>query len=154
LLPERRFDITFSFYFENRNLIMNTVYITHPRYPEHDLPGHPEHAGRIRAIWHRLDETGLAARLNRVEADLASIELLRTVHRPEYLDVLYTIPRYEHTVRLDPDTYACPTSYDIARLAAGGVVRAVEEVAAGNAKNAMAVVRPPGHHAMPGRAMG
>jgi len=133
---------------------MNTAYVTHSRYPEHDLPGHPEHAGRIRAVWRRLDETKLTTRLNRLEADAAPIEMLRAVHRPEYLDLLYTIPHYEHTVRLDADTYACPTSYEIARLSAGGVIRAVQEVASSAASNGMALVRPPGHHAMPGRAMG
>ena len=40
---------------------MTTLYVTHPRYTEHDLPGHPEHAGRIRAVWQRLDESGLSS---------------------------------------------------------------------------------------------
>ena len=34
---------------------MTSVYVTHPRYTEHNLPGHPEHAGRIRAIWKQMD---------------------------------------------------------------------------------------------------
>ena len=32
---------------------MKTIYVTHPRYTEHDQPTHPEHAGRIRAVWQR-----------------------------------------------------------------------------------------------------
>jgi acetoin utilization deacetylase AcuC-like enzyme len=55
---------------------------------------------------------------------------------------------------LDPDTHLSPRSVDAAYLAAGASVVAVEEVLAGRAANAFALVRPPGHHAEPERAMG
>ncbi|HSR10421.1 MAG TPA: histone deacetylase, partial [Thermodesulfobacteriota bacterium] len=55
---------------------------------------------------------------------------------------------------LDPDTYACSRSYDAARLAAGGTLAAVDKVVAGEAPNAFAMIRPPGHHAESNRAMG
>ena len=49
---------------------MTTVYVTHPRYIEHEMPGHPEHPGRIQAIWRELDESGVAARMKRIEPDM------------------------------------------------------------------------------------
>lgn len=133
---------------------MSTIYVTHPRYEEHDSPGHPEHAGRIRAIWRRLDETGLAARMNAVEAEAVDEDLLLTVHTKTYLELLNRLPGYGRTVHLDTDTYANPHSYEIARLAAGGTVRAVDAILSGTADNGLAVVRPPGHHAMPDHGMG
>ena len=60
----------------------------------------------------------------------------------------------ERTVRLDPDTYALPVSLDVARLAAGAVIGAVDAVLSARADNALAIVRPPGHHATAERAMG
>jgi len=58
------------------------------------------------------------------------------------------------TARLDPDTYANPVSFEIALLAAGGAITAVDSVMTGAADNALAVIRPPGHHAIASRGMG
>lgn len=133
---------------------MTTVYVTHPRYPEHDMPGHVERADRIRAVWKRLDEAGLTSRMRSLEATPADLELIGAVHTPTYLEILKHSADYERLVRLDADTYAVPTSFEIARLSAGGTVDAVRAVLSGDASNGLAAVRPPGHHAMPDRAMG
>lgn len=133
---------------------MTTAYVTHPRYPEHHLPGHPEHAGRIRAVWERLDSLGLSSRMLRLEASMVDENLILSVHTAEYLKVLRWVDETQQRVYLDPDTYALATSYAIARLSAGGVVTAADAVLSGQADNGLAAVRPPGHHAMPGRAMG
>ena len=53
-----------------------------------------------------------------------------------------------------PDCGICPESYDIALLAAGGVMAAVDAVMQGEVDNAFCAVRPPGHHAERDRAMG
>ena len=58
------------------------------------------------------------------------------------------------TTFLDADTYAGPDALTIALLSAGGAVGAVGEVLSGRAANGLAAIRPPGHHAMPSRAMG
>lgn len=133
---------------------MPTLYVTHPRYVEHDLPEHPEHAGRIRAVWARLEKDGLLPRLQMLEAKPASKEAILAVHTPEYLELLEEISAQNDTVRLDADTYLTPTSYEIAQLSAGGVIQAVEAVVKGEADNAIAVVRPPGHHAIGEQGMG
>ena len=52
------------------------------------------------------------------------------------------------------DTMVSPESYDVALLAAGGTVKAVDLVMAGKCRNAFAFVRPPGHHAGPNYPMG
>ncbi len=131
-----------------------TTYITHPRYSDHDLPRHPENAGRIRAVWQGLEESGLSARMQRFEAHPVDAEFVRAVHAPEYLESLRAISAAQRTTMLDADTYAGPDALTIALLSAGGVVDAVSAVLSGSADNVLAAVRPPGHHAMPDRAMG
>jgi len=83
-------------------------------------------------------------------ASLAELELC---HQEDY------IADVEHTATLqranfDPDTHTSPATFATATLAAGGVLTAVEAVLAGEAHNAFAIVRPPGHHALANRAMG
>ncbi len=133
---------------------MTTVYTTHPRYTEHDLPQHPEHAGRIRSVWRRLSDSGLLARLLAREAEAISSELILSVHTPEHLALLEKIATLPRTARIDADTYACPSSNEIARLSAGAAVMAVDSVMTGEAANGLVAARPPGHHAEPDRAMG
>jgi len=55
---------------------------------------------------------------------------------------------------MDPDTYVSAGSYEIACLAAGGVVRATDAVVEGEVLRAFAAVRPPGHHATDQHSMG
>jgi acetoin utilization deacetylase AcuC-like enzyme len=133
---------------------MPTIYTTHPRYEDHDYPGHPEHAGRIRAVWERLDEFGLSARMNKVLAQPATDAQILTVHTPEYLELLKQVNVMERTAMLDLNTYAGPGALDIARLAAGGVIDAVDAVCARRADNGLAAVRPPGHHAIADYGLG
>lgn len=133
---------------------MTTVYATHPRYTEHDFPGHPESAERIRAVWRGLDESGLAERLHPLEVQALDANEVLTVHTAEYLKLLWRISAMPDMTHLDPDTYAGPDALTIALLSAGGVVGAVDAVLSGKANNGLAAIRPPGHHAMPDRGMG
>jgi acetoin utilization deacetylase AcuC-like enzyme len=55
---------------------------------------------------------------------------------------------------LDSDTRVSPRSWEAALGAAGAVAGAARAVAAGEARHALALVRPPGHHATSERAMG
>jgi acetoin utilization deacetylase AcuC-like enzyme len=79
-----------------------------------------------------------------VEGRPASREQLERCHSAAYLDRLEAL---EVPTLLDPDTVASSTSYEAALLAAGCALTAVE-------RNGFALVRPPGHHALPERAMG
>jgi acetoin utilization deacetylase AcuC-like enzyme len=82
----------------------------------------------------------------------ASRSLLERVHAAAYLDKLMLLRGARGM--LDPDTYVSPHSIEAAFRAAGGVGGIGEELAKKSAKRAVALVRPPGHHALPGRAMG
>jgi acetoin utilization deacetylase AcuC-like enzyme len=55
---------------------------------------------------------------------------------------------------IDADTFVGPDSVAIAKLAVGGTVALVDKLLDGSATRGVALVRPPGHHARPGQAMG
>jgi acetoin utilization deacetylase AcuC-like enzyme len=133
---------------------VTTAYATHPRYAEHDYPGHPENAQRIRAVWRGLEDSGLAARMRRLEVAPVDPESVLAVHTSEYLEMLKQVSKSTRVGFLDPDTYAGPEALGIALLSAGGVVGVVDAVVSGSADNGLAAVRPPGHHALRDRAMG
>ncbi len=133
---------------------MTTAYLTHESFTTHDFPGHPEHAGRIEAVWARLREQGLSDRLLRIEPSPATDEQILAVHSAAQLNRLNAVSGQDRIVRLDPDTYALPVSPAVARMAAGAAIGAVDAVCGGGADNAIAIVRPPGHHATRDRQMG
>ncbi|MGH9400396.1 MAG: histone deacetylase family protein [Thermoanaerobaculia bacterium] len=116
-------------------------------------PGHPEHEGRIEAIWQRFESDGLAARCERVAARHATRSELLAVHTEGLLAEVHATASGELT-QLDPDTYARGRSEEAALLAAGGLAQLCLRVLAGSLDNGFALVRPPGHHAEAGRAMG
>lgn len=132
---------------------MTTAYLTHADYLSHTKRGHPEHAGRLERIEAVLDERGLKADLLLLDPLKATPEQVALVHRPEYVENLMLACERGGGM-LDPDTYVLPASYEVALLAAGGAMRAVDAVVTGEAHNAFAALRPPGHHATPVRGMG
>jgi acetoin utilization deacetylase AcuC-like enzyme len=132
---------------------MDTAYVYHPIYLEHDQPTHPENARRLKRILSTLEEKEVLSRLQLLEPRPATGEELERLHTPELVE------RVKHVAQrgggnLDPDTYVSPRSFDAALMAAGGLVRATEAVLAGEIANGFALVRPPGHHATATRAMG
>jgi acetoin utilization deacetylase AcuC-like enzyme len=133
---------------------VTTIFATHPRYADHDYPGHPENADRIRAVWRGLDESGLIARMRSLQVEAVDTDWVLTVHSAAYLDLLRRVSATSRTTFLDPDTYAGPDALAIALLSAGGAVGVVDGILSGSADNGLAAIRPPGHHAMPSRAMG
>src|SRR5216683_6565293 len=133
---------------------MTTLLYTHPACLEHD-PGrhHPESAARLRAVLDALADPEFD-RLERREAPEATLEDLLRVHPRRHVEhILSAVPRSGY-VGIDADTIMSPESGRAALRAAGAVVAAVDAVVAGEADNAFCAVRPPGHHAEPGRAMG
>jgi acetoin utilization deacetylase AcuC-like enzyme len=130
-----------------------TLLYTDPRFLEHDTGAHPEQPERLRQITKRLDQTGLAAQCLRPDWQPAARARLELVHEPGHIDrIVATAQRGGG--RLDPDTVVSPASADVAQLAAGAACDAVDRVLRGEEKTALCLVRPPGHHALPERAMG
>ncbi len=132
---------------------MSTACLYSPVFLEHKEQGHPESPERLEAIMAALDETGLQARLTALAPVPATEEQIQAVHTPEHLRRVKALVA-RGGGHFDPDTYANSRSLDAALLAAGAVVRAVDAVVTGEANNAFALVRPPGHHATRDRAMG
>jgi histone deacetylase 6 len=114
---------------------------------------HPEHPGRLAAIWRRLTAEGLAARCHSVPAREATRDELSWVHTEAHIDAIAATSSRPFA-QLDPDTYSCRDSAAAARLAAGGLIDLVREVEQGRLTNGFALLRPPGHHAESDRAMG
>jgi acetoin utilization deacetylase AcuC-like enzyme len=126
---------------------------THPAMLAHEAPpGHPEHAGRLKAVLDALEDLPL----DRREAPLADVDAIERVHPKRYIEALE--PAFaearEARVRLDPDTYLSAGSREAIYRAAGACVAAVDAVLGGEDAMAFCAVRPPGHHAEPISPMG
>jgi acetoin utilization deacetylase AcuC-like enzyme len=133
---------------------VTTLLLHHAAFLEHLTPvGHPERPDRLRALHTALDQSEFAA-LKRVEAPLAEPEAVLLAHPQRYLDAIRKAIPSEGITRIDPDTVASPGSWEAALRAIGGAVAAVDAVAKGEAANAFAAIRPPGHHAEIAKAMG
>lgn len=124
------------------------------RYARHaiDRPS-PENPERIRTLSARVRERyrqGCIIYPGRA----ATVEDIEAVHSRFYLEQLR-----EHELRPEPysydrDTYLMEHSVTTALLAAGGCLELADRIMAGDLEHGFAMIRPPGHHAEPGRGMG
>jgi acetoin utilization deacetylase AcuC-like enzyme len=129
---------------------MKTVY-TLVESPEHSFPDHPERPGRLDVLKPRL----ISFDAEPLEAAPATREEIARVHVPWLVKTLEKVCREEAPGIIDyAPTYVTKSSFNDALLAAGGVIACSRAVLKGEARNAFAIVRPPGHHAEPDRAMG
>lgn len=114
-------------------------------------PFHPEKPGRLWSMVEHFRQVGMAGTAW-AEPEPATPAWLERVHDPSYVRHMSALAGKD--ARLDADTALSPGSIHAAMLAAGAAVEAVEAVVAGEAANAFALVRPPGHHAERDQAMG
>ncbi len=121
----------------------------------HDTgPGHAERPERIRAIATALQESDLIERCRRIEPLPAQKQWVLNNHTEDYFERLQVACQAGEQFIDTPDSIICPASFEIALLATGAVVKAVDAVARGELANAFCVVRPPGHHAERTMSMG
>jgi len=114
--------------------------VSHRAFAEqHPTGGHPERQERLRVLHDAYPDF--------VEARPATLAEIQAVHEPDYVEAVRVVSASGQPTLLDADTICTETTYDAALLAAGAAIQAVE-------LGGFALARPPGHHALPGRAMG
>jgi acetoin utilization deacetylase AcuC-like enzyme len=117
-----------------------TPLISHPDLARlHPTGAHPERPERLAVLHEAFPDFA--------EARPATLEEITACHADDYVEFLRWIAETKRSAFLDPDTICTETSYRAALLAAGAALEAVEH-------GGFALVRPPGHHALPNRAMG
>ena len=128
-----------------------TALVTHEECLQHVTPpGHPEQVARLEYILEALKDINLL----RVSAPMAADDDILRIHPREHINYLQDAVPETGFKSLDGDTHISSGSLTAAYRAAGGVLRAVDLVLSGEAKNAFVAVRPPGHHAETQTAMG
>ena len=128
---------------------MKTAYTFVPS-REHEYPDHPERPGRLKLIERQLNSFGA----QHVEVTPASTEQVARIHLPQMISEIELVCKQRPGIIDHAPTYVTPATYEDALRAAGGVIECARAVLNGDADNAFAIVRPPGHHAEPERAMG
>lgn len=132
-----------------------TGFVYDKRFLKHiTFDGHPECSQRLVAIVTGLVENGLMDKLVQIEPEPANQRWIEAVHHIRYImrfeeACLWGLPDFDHQ-----DNSICRDTYEIALLAAGGVLKAIDAVMEQAVDNAFCAIRPPGHHAELDQAMG
>ena len=132
-----------------------TGFLYDDRYLLHDTgPYHPEAPDRLSVIYTGLEKSGLLAQLVRLEGSVAEMKWIESVHDKAYIERFQSVCQSGKSSFECEDNQLCYQTYDIARLAVGGILEASRLVMEGALDNAFCAVRPPGHHAEINQAMG
>jgi len=132
--------------------MMITGVLIDRRYRDHEMGAwHVESPARIEVLERMLADDPPISYLP-IEPRAATDDELAYVHERGYIDLIRSTAG--QTVPMDGDTVAGPKTWETALLAAGGCLESVDRVMDGTVRNALALVRPPGHHAEASRAMG
>jgi len=134
-----------------------TAVVFTPKYLNHKTGiGHPESPARLRVIMRKLNKNGLfeTRKCSLVEPEPANIEDVELVHEPDYIHLVQRVCASDGGLLDLGDTVVSPESFEVALLAIGGAMKAVDLVMVEKFRNAFALVRPPGHHAGPYYALG
>jgi len=132
---------------------VSTCFVYDQRFLQHNRPGHVERRERLEIIMQVLQERGLLESLCEIPASEVAREHLLKVHHEHYVNTAREISE-RGGGNLDADTYLNDRSYEVALLAAGGLLNLVDAIVDGQTSKGFALVRPPGHHALRARGMG
>lgn len=132
---------------------MTTQIVFSDEFNKHDTPDHPENADRLYVMFDALEQAPFYKKIQFIEPEMIPEKLLYELHSKEMIERIREISERGDSW-IDLDTYVCKNDYETARLAAGGVLMVCNNVIGGDAQNAYALVRPPGHHASAERSMG
>lgn len=140
---------------------MPSIYfVIDPAYTRHQTgPWHPEQPARVLAIMSALAGAGITHSSNILSPRLAQKTEILLAHSPSYFDLVqHEVEALKGSSRLSElstgDAAISSHSFEVARLAAGGVLAAVDQIMLAEGSNAFCIVRPPGHHACFARGMG
>lgn len=134
---------------------MRVGWVYDPRFLRHEPGGvHVDRPRRLQVIVETLQQAQLLDQLVPLRFAAATAEQLALVHEPAYVELVRLLCDSGFTFIGSPDTGICAESYEVAALAAGGVLTACDEVLAGHVTRAFCAVRPPGHHAEADQALG
>jgi len=128
------------------------LWLRHDASFAHDVPGHPERPARIVALEAEMERHGWFG-WDVVQAPAATRAQLAAVHHPRHIAYIEELC-LSGGGAVDLDTIAVPATWEAAVHAAGGAVALVDALLAGEAPTGFSALRPPGHHAERGRAMG
>ena len=133
---------------------MRLLVASDPRFALHDTgPGHPERPQRLAAVQRGIGLSGAQEAVVHIEPTPAAADVVARVHPGDYLADLESFAAAGGG-HLDADTVVGTASMEAALLAAGAGLEVVGRLAAGEGDAGLCLVRPPGHHATPQRAMG
>lgn len=134
---------------------LRTGLLADPFSKKHETgPGHPECAQRYDAIWKAVDQAGLPSRTLKLAPRATTEDDIARVHSREYIASAKQDIAQKRSQLRTGDTAISGQSWEVAMHAVGSALGAVDAVFEKRTQNAMAIVRPPGHHATPTRGMG
>ncbi|XP_011501594.1 PREDICTED: histone deacetylase 6 [Ceratosolen solmsi marchali] len=115
---------------------------------------YPERPDRYTRVFKRCEELGLIKRCKYIASRLAEYQELLLKHTPAHIELLKSTKDCENISKMEELSseydaiFFHPATYRISLLAAGSTINLVENICKGNIQNGMAIIRPPGHHAM------
>lgn len=137
----------------NKKKKVGIVY--HSDFLKHEAENyHPEIPERIRFVMNHLQEIGLLAELKELTFRTSAEKWIETNHGEDYINFVSRSCECGKTLLDSGDTFINQYSFEVAKLAVGGCLKAADELISGELESCFCCVRPPGHHAEYGRAMG
>ncbi len=130
-----------------------TLLYTDARYLEHQTGAHPESPQRLQHAVEHLRQVGVIDQCRLITPSEATPEQVALVHSPDYIAWVQRQAQ-QGGGRVETDTVMSPQSYQVSLLATGAVCDAVQRVLAGEDRQGVCLVRPPGHHALHQAPMG